>query len=435
MERKKKEGPVTAIIVGAGHRAFAYAGYALTNPDKLKIVGVADPNKWRRELAAKTFGFSEDRCFEDAKELAEVPVFADAVINGTMDSQHVPTSIPLLKAGYDILLEKPFAVNEEEMWELADTAKKYNRKIMICHVLRYAPFYAAIKEKLLAGEIGEIMNMQTVEHVSYHHMAVGFVRGKWRSKAVSKASMLLAKCCHDLDLIMWLMAEEPYSVAAFGGIYLFKEEMAPKGAGTRCLVDCPIEEECLYSAKKHYIDHPERWSFYVWDSLEQIENPTIEQKIESLKTDNIYGRCVYKCDNDVVDHQSVILNFKGGATVSHSMIGGAARPQRSIHIVGTTGEIQGVFDESKFVIRRIDPRPGKEYKEEVIDLNETGDMTGAFGSHGGGDLRLAADFTNFVSGKPCSISCTTINDSIYGHLAVYKADKAMEENRVVKLFE
>lgn len=435
MREEYEKGPVRAIIVGAGHRAFAYANYALTNPDKLKIVGVADPNKWRRDLAVKTFGFSPERCYENAEQLATVPVFADAVINGTMDAEHVPTSLPLLRAGYDILLEKPFAVNEDEMRELADTAEKYNRKVMICHVLRYAPFYKAIKEKLLSEEIGEIINMQTVEHVSYHHMAVGFVRGKWRSKEACKTSMLLAKCCHDLDLIMWLMGKDPESVAAFGGIYLFKEEMAPKGAGTRCLVDCPIEEECQYSARKHYIDHPHRWSFYVWDSLEQIENPSIEQKIESLKTDNPYGRCVYKCDNDVVDHQSVIINFENGSTVTHNMIGGASRPQRSIHIVGTKGEIQGVFDESKFVIRKIDTRPGKEYSEEIVDLNLSGDMTGAFGGHGGGDIRLAADFVNFISGKPYSISCTTIKDSINGHLAVYKADRSMEEHRIVNFKE
>ena len=140
MKEEYEKGPVRAIIVGAGHRAFAYANYALTNPDKLKIVGVADPNKWRRDLAVKTFGFSPERCYENAEQLATVPVFADAVINGTMDAEHVPTSLPLLRAGYDILLEKPFAVNEDEMRELADTAEKYNRKVMICHVLRYAPF-------------------------------------------------------------------------------------------------------------------------------------------------------------------------------------------------------------------------------------------------------------------------------------------------------
>ncbi|NSW90427.1 MAG: Gfo/Idh/MocA family oxidoreductase [Firmicutes bacterium] len=428
----QKNKPVTAVIVGAGHRALAYAGYALTNPERLKIVGVADPNELRRKKVAETFNFSEEYCFSSAEELASKPRFADAAINGTMDHQHVPTSIPLLKAGYHILLEKPFATNEEEMWQLVKTAEKYDRKVMICHVLRYAPFYRAIKERLLSGEIGDIINIQTVEHVSYHHMAVGYVRGKWRSKKYCHTSMLLAKCCHDLDLIMWFKSgTDPVSVASFGGNYQFVREKMPKGAGNRCLVDCPIEENCLYSAKKHYIDHPDRWSFYVWDCLEHIDNPTIEQKIESLKKDNIYGRCVWKCDNDVVDHQSVVIWFKDGSTATHNMIGGASKPQRSIHIIGTIGEIQGVFDDSKFVIRKIDPRPGKEYSEQIVDLNITGDMTGAFAGHGGGDLRLASDFVDFVQNRPRSISCTCIQDSINGHLAAFLADKSMEQHRVV----
>jgi len=433
MESLQKENrPVTAIIVGAGHRALAYANYALMRPDRLKIVGVADPNELRRKMVAQKFNFSEEFCFTSAEELAMKPKFADAIINGTMDQDHVPTSIPLLKAGYHILLEKPFATNEEEMWELVKTAEKYDRKVMICHVLRYAPFYVEIKKRLLSGEIGDIINIQTIEHVSYHHMAVGYVRGKWRNKDICKTSMLLAKCCHDLDLIMWFKSGvKPVAISSMGGIYQFREDKAPEGAGTKCLVDCPIEETCLYSAKKHYIDHPERWSFYVWDALEHIENPIIEQKIESLKTDNIYGRCVWKCDNNVVDHQSLVIRFEDGSTVTHNMIGGASKPQRSIHVVGTIGEIQGVFDESKFIIRKIDPRPGREYSEEVIDLNVTGDMTGAFGGHGGGDLRLVSDFVDYVLDKPRSISCTTIHDSVYGHLAVFRADKSMEENKIM----
>ena len=172
--------PLNVIIVGAGHRAFVYAGYALKYPDKMKIVGVADPNPARRALTAQKFGFENnaDHCFSTAEELAKHPRFADAVINGTMDHQHVPTALPLLKTGYGMLLEKPFATYEEEMWQLADTAEKNNSKVMICHVLRYAPFYTAIKQKILEGTIGDILNIQMNEHVSYHHMAVGFVRGK-----------------------------------------------------------------------------------------------------------------------------------------------------------------------------------------------------------------------------------------------------------------
>ncbi|MGI6209906.1 MAG: Gfo/Idh/MocA family protein, partial [Anaerolineae bacterium] len=263
--------PVTAVIVGAGHRALTYAAYSKHRPDELKIVGVADPMEYRRRYVAELYGLRPDQCFETAEELAAGPQIADAVINGTMDQQHVPTSLPLLNAGYHLLLEKPFAVNESEMWDLLAAARKNDRKVMICHVMRYAPFSVAMKRCVARGDIGEIISVQTLEHVSYHHMAVGYVRGKWNRKDLCGSPMLMAKCCHDLDFITWMKSGiAPVRVSSFGCNMQFRPEKAPEGAGTRCLVDCPIEESCLYSARKHYIDHPQRWSFYVWAGLEQM---------------------------------------------------------------------------------------------------------------------------------------------------------------------
>ncbi|NLT42601.1 MAG: Gfo/Idh/MocA family oxidoreductase [Anaerolineae bacterium] len=426
--------PVTAVIVGAGHRSLTYASYARYRPDALKIVGVADPLEYRRRQVAELYGLGPDQLFETAEELAARPQMADAAINGTMDQDHVRTSLPLLNAGYDLLLEKPFAVNETEMWQLLQAARGNASKVMICHVMRYTPFATAMRQRVAAGEIGEVISVQTVEHVSYHHMVVGYVRGKWNRKDVCGSPMLMAKCCHDLDFITWMKSGvAPVRVSSFGSNMQFRPEKAPEGAGTRCLVDCPIEGDCLYSARKHYIDHPERWSFYVWAGLEQIENPTIEDKIHSLKTDNPFGRCVWKCDNNVVDHQAVMIEFEDGCTATHNMIGGASKPQRSMHLVGTTGELQGVLHDSRFVIRHIDPRPGHEYSEEVVDVDVKGDMDGAFGGHGGGDVRLAADFVNFVRGDECSIACTNLEDSIRGHLIGFRADVAMEEGKVVDI--
>ena len=413
-----------------------YASYAMERPDRLQIVGVSDTLRGRRDAAASAFGLPADRCFGSAADLASVPRIADAVINGTMDRQHVATSVPLLAAGYDMLLEKPFATSEDEMWDLVEARRRSGRKLMICHVLRYAPFYTAIKERLAAGQIGEIVNIQTVEHVSYHHMAVGFVRGKWSSRQECGSSMLMAKCCHDLDLLAWMKAGvRPRSVSSFGGNLQFHADQAPEGAGTRCLVDCPIEPDCLYSARKHYLDHPDRWAFYVWSGLEDIANPTPEQRADLLKGDDRYGRCVWRSDNDVVDHQSVAIEFEDGTTATHNMVGGTSRPMRSIHVLGTRGEVQGVFEESRFVVRQIDPRPGHEYAEEEVrvDVEAGGDMHGGHGGHGGGDLRLVDDFVSFVRGEPRSISCTTVEDSIAGHLIGFCADRAMEERRVVDI--
>lgn len=421
--------PITAIIVGAGHRAFVYSKLALTDPDKLKIVGVADPDKIRQKKAMEMFGFPKENCFDSAQELAKVPKFADAVINGTMDEQHIETSIPLLEKGYDMLLEKPFATNEEEMRTLVDCVKKNGNKVMICHVLRYTPFYLSIKERVAAGEIGDIVNIQTCEHVSYHHLSTSYVRGKWANSDKCHTSMLLAKCCHDMDMMMWMMSEtKPVAISSFGSKFQFKPENAPKEAGTRCLVDCPLVDTCRYSAKRLYLDQPERWAFYIWDKLEGIENPTDEDRINLLKGDSSYGKCIYKCDNNVVDHQSVLVNFASGATGTHNMVGGSSKPQRRIHIIGTLGEIYGDFEESKFYVSKIHPSKTDEKVVEEVDLRVGGDMVGAYGGHGGGDEKLAADFVEYLRGGKPSLACTSIFDSVAGHLCVYLADKSREEN-------
>jgi predicted dehydrogenase len=322
------------------------------------------------------------------------------------------------------------------MWELVETARRFGRRVMICHVLRFAPFYAAVRQRVLDGAIGEILALETLEHVSYHHMAVGFIRGKWARRQQGYASMLMAKCCHDLDLIAWMKSGvAPRAVASFGSNFQFSPEKAPEGAGTRCLVDCPIEPECLYSARKHYLDHPDRWSFYVWDSLEHLASPTLEDKEASLKGDSPYGRCVWKSDMEVVDHQAVLIDFVDGSTATHTMVGGASKPMRAIHLIGTTGEIDGVFEDQRFVVRHIDPRPGHEYREETVDLTVGDDLHGAAGGHGGGDLALVADFVRVACGEAPSISTTSLDDSVAGHLIGFSADRAMAEQRVVVLGE
>ncbi len=417
--------PITAVIVGAGHRSVCYGRYGVKNPDELKIVAVAEPNEFRRKQTAEEFGIPSDLCFETAEELASRPRFADAAINGTMDRDHIPTSLPLLEKGYDLLLEKPIAPSAAEVLSLRDAARKYGSMVMICHVLRYAPFYAAVRQRVADGEIGQLLSVQTQENVSYHHMAVGFVRGKWNREGESN-SMLMAKCCHDMDLITWMMSGiAPKSVSSFGSRMYFRPEKAPAGSGTRCLLDCAIEADCPYSAKKHYIEQG-LWGFYAWQPVEHL-NLNTEGKIASLREDNPFGRCVWACDNDVVDHQAVIVEFADGCTATHNMVGGVSRPCRSIHLIGTEGEIQGVMDEGSFVVRHPDARAGHEYAEERVEINVKGD------GHGGGDHRLVADFVRVLRGEPASISTTSLEDSVYGHLIGFAADVSRVEHRVIPI--
>ena len=422
--------PITAIVLGAGHRAMVYADYSLKHPDELKIVGVADPDEYRRKMVMEKFGFPEENCFVDAEALSKVPKFADAVINGTMDEQHVETSIPLLKMGYDMLLEKPFCVNKAEMKELLDVVNEHKNKVMICHVLRYSPFYLKFKEKIQSGELGDIINIQTIENVSYHHIATSFVRGKWGNSEKCHTSMLLAKCCHDMDIMMWLMSPlKPITVSSVGARMQYRSENAPKNSGTYCLDDCPLVDTCQYSAKKLYLEHLGSWEFYVWKDLESVENPTMEQRIEVLRRSD-YGRCVYKCDNDVVDHQSVLIKFSNGATGTHNMIGGAAAPLRVLKVTGTKGEIYGEFESNVIKFTRIDPDNENMYIEERLDIKDF-DLDG----HGGGDDNLTADFIKFVAGEKVSVSCTSIYDSVDGHNIIFLADESREANGELKFVD
>jgi predicted dehydrogenase len=420
--------PVSAVIVGCGHRGVGYGRYSLNHPEDLKIVAVADPDPIRRERAAEQFDIPPERRFDTGQKLAQEPRLADAAINATMDQDHVPTTLPLLEAGYDVLLEKPICSTKQELLELLRAVHRAGRKLMIGHVLRHAPFYVAIKQRLLEGEIGDIMTVHTEESVSYHHMAAAFVRARWNRRDTSNP-MLLAKCCHDLDLVAWFKSGiRPTRVASMGSRTLFREEMAPPGSGTRCLVDCEIEDTCPYSARKNYLEQ-KRWGPYCWAAIEHIAEPTEEDKLQSLRTDNPHGKCVWRSDNDVVDHQSVVIEFEDGALATHDLMTGTPRGRRSIHIVGTTGEMEGLMEEGKFVVRHPDARAGHEYTEEEVDLTVGADM------HGGGDMLLVEDFIHVVRGEAPSISTTDIADSVYGHLIAFAADEAMLDGRVVEIEE
>lgn len=425
------------VLVGAGNRGNVYGSYSLQEPEKLKVVGIVDPDPVRTKIMKEKFNVPEENCFESVDEFVKRDKFADAVVNGTMDHLHVPTSIPILKKGYDMLLEKPFAVNKKEMMELVKVANQENRKVIIGHVLRYTPFYRAIKEHIMNGDIGEVTNIYLNERVSYHHLATAFVRGKWASEKECHTTMLLQKCCHDMDIMMWLMSGiKPVKIASFGNQFQIVPGKKPEGAGTRCLKDCPYVDTCIFSSYLNYILQPERWSQYIWKCIEGEGDVDIERRKESMATDNPYGRCVWDCNRDTnVESQAVVVSFENGALGTLNMIGGSTTAGRSILVVGTKGEIEGKMESSKYVLRKIHPTATEEYTEEEFDLNVGGDMSGAFSGHGGGDKILMDDLIKFINGEEPSISCTDINDSTLSHLAVFKADESRISEKIIFMDE
>jgi predicted dehydrogenase len=246
--------------------------------------------------------------------------------------------------------------------------------------------------------------------------------------------MLLAKSCHDIDIMLWMMREtDPVAVSSFGSDFQFGTERKPSEAGEHCMSDCPYVDECIFSAKANYLA-ASRWEQYVWKSLEWADELTDEMKENSLRNDNPYGKCVWNFERDGnVDHQTVIVNFSNGATGAFSMIGGSAKSERNIHIVGTRGEIKGTFEDSRYVVRTMAPSTESGYTETVYSLDETGDKIGAMGGHGGGDKMLVLDFIDYLNGHEPSVSCATLEDSVISHRTVFKAEEARKNEAIVKI--
>lgn len=299
---------ITVAIAGLGSRGKdTYAQVAKLVPDKMKIVAVADINEEKVKLAAEEFAVPAENCFNSAEEMLEKEQLADVMVIATQDRQHVGHAIPALRKGYHLLLEKPISPVLEECQELVKVAKECNRKVVVCHVLRYTPVYQKVKEILDAGTIGDVVSIMALENVGWWHQAHSFVRGNWRNKELS-SPMILQKCCHDMDLYLWLANKECKSLTSYGSTHLFKEECAPDGCAKRCLGGCKVKEKCCFDAEKIYLEHHlkgfkrgnREWPVNVLVTGEVTE----EALMEALKN-GPYGRCVYHCDNNVVDHQSL----------------------------------------------------------------------------------------------------------------------------------
>ena len=418
------------VIVGYGNRGQVYGDYALEMPEEMEVVGVVEPNAYKRGIAKERYGLSNGQLFDSLEKFLQVHPRCDLVINATMDQLHYRTSMDILSAGYDMMLEKPIVNNAKELLEIERAAKQNNCKVFVCHVLRYTPYYRAIKEAINNGEIGEIMTIEMNEHVCTPHYLTSFDRGKWNSEDVCGSGLLLAKSCHDLDLMCWLNnASVPYKVVSTGSRSQFIKEKMPQGATEFCF-DCPYERECQYSALRQYMDL-KAMPFLVWDSFNKpYEEITDEEKIEFLRKDN-YGRCAYIAGGDLLDRQSVVVTFENGSCGTFMLVGGALKAERDIHIVGTHGEIEGKLSEEKFLLRKYD-KDSFDGVVQVIDLKEGAFSPAHMDGHNGGDFAIMHDVMGYLRGVE-SPSITNLDDSIYGHLCVFAAEKARKEDVSVKI--
>lgn len=422
---------ITGIIVGFGNRGEVYADYSLQKPDEFKVVGVVDPNPFKLEQASKKYNLSKEQLFSSLDEMVKSHPAADVVINATMDQVHYQTAVKILNAKYNMLIEKPIVPNNKELEEIANLARKNGTKVFVCHVLRYTMFYRTIKQMLLDNLIGEVTSMELNEHVCLQHYLTSYVRGKWNNEKDCGSGLILAKSCHDLDILCWLNnSSNPKSVVSFGSRKLFTKENKPKGGAEYCY-KCPHKDTCPMSAVTLY-EKRDTMPFLVYERINKpLDELTKKEKLDFLHND-IYGKCAYDIKSDLVDRQSTLVEFENGSTASFTLVGCATQPNRYIHIIGTHGEIEGKIESNKIILRTYKENVW-DYKEEVIDLSDKIVNLARFGGHNGGDFLIMHDLCAYLNGDSSSISITNLNDSLNGHRCVYAAEKSRKQGKIVNL--
>ena len=420
--------PVTFAICGCGARGLeAYAPYQLTHPEEMKVVAGADVRPERLELLQKRFGVPAGMCFPSDEALLAQPKLADVMIVSTQDRQHVSAALKALDKGYHILLEKPISPDLGQCRALQEKARETGRAVVVCHVLRYTKFYAVLEDLLRRGEIGKIETIDAIEHVAYWHQAHSFVRGNWRNSSET-SPMILQKSCHDMDILRWLAGKPCLRVQSFGSLDYFTPANAPQGAAKRCLDGCAAKDGCPYDAEKIYITDPRtgiRGRGKGWPCAVLASDPDEDKIWDALRT-GPYGRCVFHCDNNVVDHQTVNLEFANHIHATFTMTAFTQDCHRTIKITGTRGEIQGDMEENVLYLRRFGQ------PEEVIDLHQE---EGTYSGHGGGDFGLMADFCRLMA-EGGAQSLTGVDASVESHVMALAAEASrLDGGRTITLSE
>ncbi len=410
-----------AILIGAGQRGKTYTDFAIEDyGDKFELIAVAEPDEGRRTYIQEKHGLPTEMCFSDWKEILEQGKIADVAIIATQDRQHFEPAMKAISLGYDLLLEKPVAVTPEECVRISDYAKEKGVRVVVCHVLRYTPFFGLLKKLIDEDKIGRIINIIHVEGVGDRHYSHSYTRGHWCNTAES-SPMILAKSCHDMDILQWLIGKRCTRVQSFGSLSHFVHENCPPDAPERCIDGCPHASECPYDAMRVY--YREKW--YIHASTGKI-NPTDEDILKMLR-ETPYGKCVFQSNNDVVDHQTVNLEFEDGSLVSFTMsafnLGG-----RFLRIMGTKGELTAYMNSDtvtyfNFLTRKTESISVKDYvADETIR-----------GGHGGGDRGIIKTLLEMMDGTYHGNCLSDIETSCENHLIAFAAEQARLTGQTVEM--
>ena len=411
----------TVSVIGLGNRGTEYMGFIKAfHSKKAKLVALCDCRQQALDDIAPRFKIPKKMQFISTKDFFSQGVISDALIISTQDASHYEITKAAIETGYKyILLEKPVSGKKEEYHELRDMAEDKGVILIICHVLRYSNYYSKIKEIISGGQIGDIVSINHTENVGYFHFAHSFVRGNWRDEYTSTPS-ILAKCCHDIDLIAWFMDSPCTSVSSVGSLKYFCKENAPEGATEFCMGGCKAKKNCPYDAEAFYITDP----FYKAKFIKHMKR-TLTGKAKNSKEDIVnaikygdYGKCVFLNDNNVCDNQMVTMQFKNGATAVLSMNGHSNKMFRECHIVGTKGELIGYNAKLKLNIFG--------GKSKTIHTGSVG-----FTGHVEGDIRLINGFIRILTGEHKELSdITTIDATVISHDIALAAEESRKNGGV-----
>lgn len=412
--------PITAVVIGAGGRGSTYGSFAVKYPQQLQIVGVADPRLDRRTQFATMHDLPPEACYDTWEDLLNDGKQADVLINCTQDRMHYESTMAALDAGYDILLEKPMSPVLYENVRLVQAAEDKGRLLQICHVLRYTPYFRKIREIVQSGRLGRIISVDHRENLIYWHMAHSFVRGNWHNLDAS-GPMILAKCCHDLDILGWILRQPVVHMNSFGSLTWFKPENAPAGAPDRCTDGCPAADTCKYYAPRLYTQVVSDYSRWIV-SMDRSE----AAMMEALRT-GPYGKCVFHNDNDVVDHQTLNMELADGTTVTMTMQGQGDYEGRSMRYDGTDATLYGKFSDGADKITIHHHLTGK---VEDVQIDSRTDE----GGHGGGDFGIMRSFLNAMRGVPDD-STTTARESLESHLLAFASEESRLSYSIINMPE
>lgn len=404
--------------IGCGGRTRTYLGLAAERPTLFEVVAAADPNTERLHLIRDLSRNPDFQCFPDDKALLAQPKLADVLVIGTQDAYHVEPCIAAMKKGYDILLEKPISPIPSDVLALEHCARELSRRVMVCHVLRYTPFYEKVKEILSSGALGQVVALHASEGVGPWHQAHSFVRGHWAVRENS-SPMLLAKSCHDMDILCWLIDRPCRSVSSFGHLQHFHRGNKPESAPPRCTDGCPVGQTCPYNALR-YLKQQRGWLQWVMDGA---QTATDAQIIDWLRV-SPWGRCVYQCENNVVDRQVLAMDFDGGVNATFTMT--AFDTGRNLEIMGTLGSLRGGDFLSGLGCELL-------LREHATGNVQRFNISIPEGGHGGGDVGLVNHLHHEMSGIPASEMRSSLEKSVASHLITFAAERSRETGQTVDL--